>query len=408
MSRRAALWIAFAVVHLGIAVLGFVLPNQPMGDVYRVYEPWSAAWLHSGYSVPGNEHPLTYIGFVGITETWVYPQLALAPMLLAWLFAWAGSYTVGWAILVTFVDAAAFAILVGRGRSAGRSRAAWFWLAFLALLGPIAMYRIDAVTVPLAIAGCLWLAGRPWLAGTLLAIATWMKVWPAALVAAAVIALRRRLAVIASGLLVTIATLAVIVLSGGAAHAFGFVTDQTGRGIQLEAPVGAVYLWRAVAEIPGSFIYYDRDLLTFQLAGPDIETVIGLMTPVLAVAAAAVMIIGVVKVRRGARFAALFPVLALSLVLALIVFNKVGSPQFMTWLVAPIVLGLVLDRRRWRSVAVFALVVAALTQSVYPLTYDGLLLAAPFPALLLTVRNALLVAGLGWMLVRLVRVPSAD
>ena len=45
MSRRAALWIAFAVVHLGIAVLGFVLPNQPMGDVYRVYEPWSAAWL---------------------------------------------------------------------------------------------------------------------------------------------------------------------------------------------------------------------------------------------------------------------------------------------------------------------------------------------------------------------------
>ena len=80
----------------------------------------------------------------------------------------------------------------------------------------------------------------------------------------------------------------------------------------------------------------------------------------------------------------------------------------MTWLVAPIVLGLVLDRRRWRSVAVFALVVAALTQSVYPLTYDGLLLAAPFPALLLTVRNALLVAGLGWMLVRLVRVPSAD
>ena len=66
-----------------------------------------------------------------------------------------------------------------------------------------------------------------------------------------------------------------------------------------------------------------------------------------------------------------------ALTAALIVFNKVGSPQFMTWLVAPIVLGLVLDRRRWRSVAVFALVVAALTQSVYPLTYDGLLLAAP-------------------------------
>lgn len=408
MSRRTALWIAFAVVHLGVAVLGYVFPNQPMGDVYRVYEPWSAAWLHGGYSVPGHTHPLTYIGFVGITETWVYPQLALVPMLLAWLFAWAGSYTAGWAVLVTLVDAAAFALLVGRARSAGRSRAAWFWLGFLALLGPVGMYRIDAVTVPLAVAGCLWLAGRPWLAGTLLAIATWMKVWPAALVAAAVVAVRRRFAVIASGALVTVATLAVIVLSGGGAHAFGFISDQTGRGIQLEAPVGAVYLWRAVAEVPGSFIYYDRDLLTFQLAGPGVDTVIGLMTPMLVVVVAVIMILGAVKARRGVRFAALFPVLSLTLVLALIVFNKVGSPQFMTWLIAPLVLGLVLDRRRWRSAAVLALVIAALTQAVYPLTYDGLLHAEPFPALLLTVRNALLVAGFGWMLLRLARVRPAE
>ena len=403
------LWIAFVAVHLAVALAGYVMPNQPMGDVYLVYEPWSAAWLHGGYSVPGTAHPLTYIGFVGITEDWVYPQLALVPMLLAWLFAWAGGYVAGWAILVTLADAAAFALLLGRGRSAGRSRAAWFWLAFLALLGPIGMYRLDAVTVPIAIAGCLWLVRRPWLAGTLLAVATWMKVWPAALIAAAVVALRRRLAMIGSGVIVSVATLAVIVLSGGGAHAFGFVGDQTGRGIQLEAPVGTVYLWRAVLGVPGSFIYYDGDLLTFQLAGPGVDAVIGLMTPLLILAVAAIMVIGIVKVRGGARFAALYPVLALTLVLALIVFNKVGSPQFMSWLIAPLVLGLVVDRTRWARPALWALAIAALTQSVYPLTYDGLLVAAPLPALLLTVRNVLLVAGLGWMLVRLARVrPTAS
>ena len=54
------------------------------------------------------------------------------------------------------------------------------------------MYRIDAVTVPLAVAGCLWLVGRPLVASVLLAVATWIKVWPAALLAAAFIAVRRR------------------------------------------------------------------------------------------------------------------------------------------------------------------------------------------------------------------------
>ena len=34
------------------------------------------------------------------------------------------------------------------------------------------------------------------------------------------------------------------------------------------------YLWRAVAGIPGSFIFYDRDILTFQVAGPEVDAVI--------------------------------------------------------------------------------------------------------------------------------------
>lgn len=407
MSRRAVLWIAFAVVHVVVARLGFVMPNQPMGDVYNVYERWSGAWLHGGFVDPAwysRVDALTYVGFVGVTEPWVYPQLALIPMLLTWLLAWVGGYTVAWAILVTLADATAFALLVGRGRSVGRTTAAWFWLAFIALLGPIGMYRLDGFTVPLAIVGCLWLVGRPWLGSTLLAVATWIKVWPAALVVAALVALRRRLVVLAAGLAVSAAVLGVVLLSGGARNALGFVADQTDRGIQLEAPVGAFYLWRAVAEVPGSFVFYDFDLLTFQLAGPEVDTVIALMTPLLALAVAAVAGLGAYKAWRGASFAALFPPLALGLVLALIVFNKVGSPQFMTWIIAPVVVGLVIDRRHWRPPAILALAIALLTQSVYPLTYAGLLLAEPLPAFLLTARNVLVVGLFVWSIVMIARV----
>ncbi|WP_345801965.1 hypothetical protein AAIB33_02325 [Microbacterium sp. AZCO] len=391
MSRRAVLWIAFVIVHVGIAVLGFLLPNEPMGDVYRVYEPWSLQALAGR-------------GVVGITESWVYPQLALVPMLLAHAFEWIAGYEVGWAILVTLCDALAFAMLVGRGRSTGRWVGAWFWLAFIAMLGPVGMYRLDGITVPLALAGSLWLVGRPWLGSALLAVAVWIKVWPAAILAAAVIAVRRRLAVLGGALAVSAGVVVVVLAAGGGANLFGFVGDQTDRGLQLEAPISSFYLWQAVGGVQGSFIYYDQDLLTFQVTGPGVDTLIAIMTPLLVIAVGSVAAMGVYKAWRGASFAALFPALSLGLVLAFIVFNKVGSPQYMTWIAAPLTVGLVIDRHRWWRPATLGLVIAVFTLGVYPLAYYSLLLAWPFPATLLTIRNALLVMLFAWMVSRLVRV----
>ena len=57
------------------------------------------------------------------------------------------------------------------------------------LLGPIAVARIDSFTIPIAVIGMLLLATAPKVAGMLLTIAAWIKVWPAALIAAAVVAL---------------------------------------------------------------------------------------------------------------------------------------------------------------------------------------------------------------------------
>ena len=392
MSRRAVLWIAFAVVHIGVAVLGFRLPNQPMGDVYNVYEPWSLQALDGR-------------GIVGITESWVYPPFALVPMVLAHAFTWIAGYTVAWAILVTACDALAFAMLVGRARSTGRWLGAWYWLVFITMLGPVGLYRLDGITVPLALAGSLWLVGRPWLGSALLAAATWIKVWPAALLAAALIAVRRRFAILGGAAVVSAAIVAVVVAAGGAANLLGFVTDQADRGLQVEAPVSAFYLWRAVADIPGSFIYYNRDLVTFEVTGPEVDALIAVMTPLLVLAVAAVAALGAFKAWRGATFAALYPPLALALVLAFIVFNKVGSPQYLTWIVAPLVVGLVIARRRWWRPALLGLIVAGLTFAVYPLTYGGLLLAQPWAVTLLTIRNALLVAMLAWVVVRLARLP---
>ncbi|MDN3496381.1 glycosyltransferase 87 family protein [Planococcus sp. APC 4015] len=392
MSRRAVLWVAFAGVHVVVAVLGFVLPNQPMGDIYFVYEPWARQ------AVEGR-------GIPGVTEEWIYPPVALIPMVLALGVEWIAGYEVAWALLVTACDAVAFAMLVGRGRSLGRTSAAWFWLGFMLLLGPVGMYRLDGLTVPIAIAGCLWLGGRPWLASALLAVATWIKVWPAALIAAAFIAVRRRLSIVGGAAVVSAVTLLTVVAAGGGAHALGFVTGQTERGLQLEAPVSMFYLWRQVAGLGDSYLYYDDQILTYQVTGPGVETVIAVMTPLLIVALVAVAALGAWASWRGASFGVLFAPLALGLVLVFIVLNKVGSPQYLTWIIAPLAFGIVIDRRRWWMPAVAGLAAALLTQFVYPLTYGQLLIADPVAAGILTVRNALLVVMLVWAVARVARAP---
>ena len=390
VSRRGVLWIAFVVVHAAVAVAGYILPSGPMGDVYLVYEPWSARALTGG-------------GIVGITEPWVYPQLALVPLVLAWAFGFL-TYTAGWAVFVTLIDAVVFRMLVGTARSRGRVTGAWFWLAAILLLGPVGMYRLDGVTVPLAIAGSLWLVGRPWLGAILLAVATWIKVWPAAVLAAAVVTLRRRFTVIGGALVVSAVTLAVVFLAGGGSYAFAFVTEQTNRGLQIEAPVSGFYMLLASLGVEGASVYYEPNILTFQVTGPNVDAVIAAMTPLMLLAMGSVFVIGAVKSIRGASFAAVFPALTLGLVLGFIVFNKVGSPQYIVWLVTPVIVGLVIDRAHWAKPAILMLAIAGLTQGVYPLAYDGLLVAQIGAVLLVNLRNVLLVVLFAWTVYRLARV----
>ena len=79
-----------------------------------------------------------------------------------------------------------------------------------------------------------------------------------------------------------LATLAVVLALGGGRYLFGFISDQTGRGLQIEAPVSAVYLWFSALDVFGSQVYYSSDLLTFQVTGPSVDAVIAVMTPLLA------------------------------------------------------------------------------------------------------------------------------
>lgn len=393
MRRRAPVlwaWAGFALAHAVAAALGWIWPNQPMGDTVLVYDPWSRAALDG-------------TAIMGVTEPWVYPPLAIAPMMIAQLIAPLAGYELAWVLVVSACDAAAFAVLVGRGRSRSRLTAAWGWSGLLVLLGPIALFRLDAVTVPLAVTGLLLVRARPAVAGALLAAGAWIKVWPAALLAAAFCALRVR-GRIAAGAAACSAAIVVIALAGGGApHLFGFVTQQTDRGLQIEAPAATAYMWGAGAGLDGWWQFYDPDILTFQVTGPGIDGVIGALTPLLALAAAALCAVGFWKARRGSGSLALLPPLALALTAAFIVVNKVGSPQFHAWLIPPLVLWIAWDRRGAVVPACLAAVSCALTHAIYPVAYHLLLASDTVAIALLTARNLVLVALLAWATAHVVR-----
>jgi len=380
-------------VHVVLVVLCFVAPGWPLGDIELVYRSWAEGALSGRFQV-------------GIDTAFVYPILAFVPVIVAFVFGPA-FYAATWLAMVTVLDAVAFAVLLRRPGTAA-ARAAWWWLGFLLLLGPVALARIDGVTVPIVIVALLLLGSRPLWAVALLTIATWVKVWPAAAIAALFVVSKQRWRVVA----VAAGTSAVIVLIalvlGSGLTVFSFVTEQTARGIQIESPVGVVWMWQAALGFPGSFLYYDPDILTFQVTGPGIEQAIALMTPLLALAATAVLLLGWLAMQGGAPFDRLFPPLLLALVVTMIAFNKVGSPQFIGWLAAPVIFGLLVRPATWRLPAGLVAGLAALTQLIYPYLYDWLLVAHPAMVLLLTLRNLLEFVLLGWAVREIWRARSSE
>jgi len=395
VDNPIALWAAFVLAHLWLGMLALYAPGQPLGDVTSVYKYWIVDYAFAGH------------GWVGINTVWVYPILAILPMIAAAAFGPA-LYASTWLSLVMAVDALAFAVVVSRARRFGAAHVGWWWIGFLVALGPVAMGRIDSITVPIAMIGMLVLVTRPALAGVLLTVAAWIKVWPAALVAAAIVALRDRLRVLIAAAATTAVVLIVALALGAGSNVFSFFSQQAGRGLQIEAVMATPWMWDATLGAGHSEIYYDFTILTFQLRGEGVTTVAAAATPLLGVAALVLLGLGLLAVRRGREPGEVLAPLVLALTVALIIFNKVGSPQFVTWLAVPVVFGLVTAAagfgRSFRVPAALAFVIAALTQGFYPYFYNDLLAAQLPMVLVLSARNLLYVALFAWAVVALVEV----
>ena len=378
-------------MHALLAILNVPSVSGAYGDVISVY-PF---WLEQGMGGPGQPGE-----WLGIDVEWVYPLLAWAPILLASV-AGPDALPVVWMLLVTALDAVAFGMLLGvpRGRLL-----AFTWLGLQLALGPVALGRIDTVAVAVCIIGLVVLRrGRTGFAAAAFTAAAWMKVWPGVLFLALLIARRQRLRILVAGAIVSGAVLLVAAMLGSE-HALSFLLQQGDRGLQIEAVAATPYMWIAAAG-GDAHVYFDRQIYTYQVDYDGVGQVAALATPLLVAAVLALCALGALAVRRShGREAIVW--LAVALVAAMIVTNKVGSPQFVLWLTVPaLLLAEVGGRRHWIGVGAIGLV-SLLTQLQFPWTYGWLVAGDPLAVLLLTVRNLVhvgILAGAVWMLVRAAR-----
>ncbi|GAA1340519.1 glycosyltransferase family 87 protein [Arthrobacter roseus] len=394
--RKSTLWGAFVLMHVVslLTLLPLIVNGQVLSDI-RFYREWAYLGLDDGV-------------WQGISNDWVYPVAALLPMLLATVF---GSYLyqLGWFALFTALNAVGLTVLTDRGRRKDRYHAAYWWLLATALLGPVALGRIDGLTAPMVIAALLLLGSRPIMAAALLSLATWIKVWPAAVVLVALTVSPKRIRLLLTGFAVSVLITAFVAVNGGIKYLLSFISAQGDRGMQLEAPFTTPGLWQAITGGAGAYIYEDKDINTREVRGALGEPVATLMSPLLFLAVTAVVVLLFWALRRGVEVERLITIGSLAVVSAMIVFNKVGSPQFMLWLVAVTTVGLAIEGGRWKFPGVTMLAISALTTLVYPIFYAELYNELnPWVALLLTLRNGLVVALFVWAVAMLVRLARAS
>jgi hypothetical protein len=186
-------------------------------------------------------------------------------------------------------------------------------------------------------------------------------------------------------------------LLGGNQNMFSFIGLQSGRGIQVESTVAIIWLVQMLFGFGGADVYYDNAILTFQVSGIGVAEIASIMTLIQFGALAITMYLGWRAKRNGVDTNTLFAWMFLTATMDLLVFNKVGSPQYHLWVIGAVMFGLILGTKKWKPVVWITLITSAISWLLFPIFYGSLLNGAPLGVALTILKNlcfiALLVIG---------------
>jgi len=287
-------------------------------------------------------------------------------------------YLVAFILLMLALDAL-FTYALWRSSDRRHDTAIDFWLIFVPLIGPLSYLRFDML--PAVLAGGALLAARrkPWVTGVLTGLGAAVKLWPALLIGAFLSYRADRRPVGIAFVVVGFGLALISLIFGGWSRLISPLTWQSGRGLQIES-IWATPLMLARAVRPDDWTVDMSRYQAYEIFGPGVAAWITISNAATLLGLALIILLTVRAFRHDGSTPVAIGFVIVAIVAIMTITNKTLSPQYLLWLGGPMAGLLVLrpgatpeERSAINRMAGQLLILALLTQLVYPLFYDSLL-----------------------------------
>ena len=287
-------------------------------------------------------------------------------------------YLIAFMVFMLALDAL-FTYALWRATGRRHDSAVDFWLIFVPLIGPLAYLRFDML--PAVLAGGALLAARrkPWVTGALTGLGAAIKLWPALLIGAFMSYRSDRrpagmaFAVVGFGLAL------ISLIFGGWSRLISPLAWQSDRGLQIES-IWAMPLMLARALRPDHWIVDISQYQAYEIFGPGVDAWAMISSVATVLGLGLIILLTVRAFRHDGSTPTAIGFVVLATVAIMTITNKTLSPQYLLWVGGPMAALLAYrphatadEKPAIRRVSGQVLILALLTQLVYPLFYDGYL-----------------------------------
>ncbi|MDR3116520.1 MAG: hypothetical protein LBT91_01585 [Bifidobacteriaceae bacterium] len=397
-NRYKTLWVFFILVQIYL-----YFTNEPFGS--NTYTASGDLKLYHFWIDRGTQFNIWPI----INENSVYPPYAFVPMLIAGLPTYQNLFLfkLSWYLLMALFWAIAIRLLwleVDKSKKNIVSNnikdiidlgygGCFFIPLFMLALGPVFSSRIDCVAAVFGLYGLISLRKNPAISSAWFTVAAWVKVFIGANFIPLLFAARKKIKpILAIALIVTIPVLVLALFCQNPVSVISFLVYQTGRNLQIESILATPsMIWDTIFQ--AHKITYNSLIFTNEIITPVCNIISNILNYLLILVV--LFMLYLIFRARKTNIDELVLTGGLAIFLSLIVFNKVGSPQYYTALLPFFAYALSLKTKaKWIFPSAIAIFIAIFTQLVFPATYDMLLNYSNWHALsvfILSIRNILVV-----------------
>jgi len=283
-------------------------------------------------------------------------------------------YLVAFVVFMLALDAV-FCYALWRASGRRHDSAVDFWLIFVPLIGPLAYLRFDML--PAVLAGGALLAARrkPWVTGALTGLGAAIKLWPALLIGAFLSYRSDRRPAGIAFIVVGFGLALISLIFGGWSRLISPLTWQSDRGLQIES-IWATPLMLARAARPNQWIIDISRYQAYEIFGPGVDAWVMISSIATVLGLSVIILLTVRAFRHDGSTPAAIGLVVIATVAIMTITNKTLSPQYLLWVGGPMAALLAFrpqatpeEQPAISRIARQALVLALLTQLVYPLFY---------------------------------------